>query len=349
MENIAQRLNIDSLELKKKYLLHKGDTSSTGGLFQYDIKLEEIIAEADKISGYSSKKQSYSKGKLRGIGCSLFFHGCGFTGSSERDLIMPRVLLRKYRDNNVEIFVSSTEIGQGALTSLRKIVAHTLDIPVTQVLHTYPNTDFCPDSGPTVASRTVMIVGKLLYDCALKMKNRWNEEEFEVKQEYVYPDNLQWNNSKLQGNAYPEYSWGATVIEVEIDPLIFTIDILGIWAVFDIGTAIDEKIVKGQIEGGIVQGLGYACMEELTAHNGRLLQNSLTTYMIPTSLDFPKIYSKLIENPYPNGPYGARGLGEMPLVGTVPALALAVQNALDQKINQIPITPEYIMELMQNA
>jgi CO/xanthine dehydrogenase Mo-binding subunit len=351
MENIAQRLNIDSLELKKKYLLRKGDTSSTGGLFQYDIKLKEIIAEIDNISGYSSKRQSFfkEKGKLRGIGCSLFFHGCGFTGSSERDLIMPRVLLKKYRDNTVEVFVSSTEIGQGVLTSLRKIVAHALEIPVTQVKHTYPNTDFCPDSGPTVASRTVMIVGKLLYDCALKMKDRWNEEELEIKQEYVYPDNLQWDNTKLQGNAYPEYSWGATVIEVEIDPLTYTLDISGIWAVYDIGTAIDKKIVKGQIEGGIVQGLGYGGMEELTAHNGRLLQNSLTTYMIPTALDFPKIDSKLIENPYPNGPFGARGLGEMPLVGAAPALTLAVQNALDRKISQIPITPEYIMELMQNA
>jgi xanthine dehydrogenase, molybdenum binding subunit apoprotein (EC 1.17.1.4) len=351
MENIAQSLNIDSLELKKKYLLRKGDTSSTGGLFQYDIKLKEIIAEIDNISGYSSKRQSFSKekGKLRGIGCSLFFHGCGFTGSSERDLIMPRVLLKKYRDNTVEIFVSSTEIGQGVLTSLRKIVAHTLEIPVTQVKHKHPDTDFCPDSGPTVASRTVMIVGKLLYDCALKMKDRWNEEELEIKQEYVYPDNLQWDNTKLQGNAYPEYSWGATVIEVEIDPLTYILNILGIWAVYDIGTAIDEKIVKGQIEGGIVQGLGYGGMEELTAHNGRLLQNSLTTYMIPTALDFPKIDSKLIENPYPNGPFGARGLGEMPLVGAAPALTLAVQNALDRKISQIPITPEYIMELMQNA
>jgi CO/xanthine dehydrogenase Mo-binding subunit len=351
MENIAQKLNIDSLQLKKKYLLHNGDSSSTGGLFQSDIKLEEIVTEIDKISGYSAKRQSFSKEKekLKGIGCSLFFHGCGFTGSSERDSIKSRVLLKKHRDNTVEIFVSSTEIGQGVLTSLRKIVAHALGIPVTQVKHSYPNTDFCPDSGPTVASRTVMIVGKLLYDCALKMKDRWNEEEFEINQEYVYPDNLQWDNTKLQGNAYPEYSWGATVIEVEIDPLTFTIGIQEIWAVYDIGTAIDEKIVKGQIEGGIVQGLGYGCMEELTAHNGRLLQNSLTTYMIPTALDFPKIYSKLIKNPYPNGPFGARGLAEMPLVGTVPALALAVQNALNLKISQIPITPEYIMELMQNA
>jgi CO/xanthine dehydrogenase Mo-binding subunit len=351
MENIARKLNLDSLELKRKYFLRQGDTSSTGGLFQYDIKLAEIAAEIDNISGYSRKRRllSVNNASLRGIGCSVFFHGCGFTGSNEQDEIKPRVLLKKYRENSVQIFVSSTEIGQGAQTTLRKIVAHTLEIPLEQVKLDYPDTDFCPDSGPTVASRTVLIVGKLLHDCALKMKERWSEEETEIFQEFQYPEDMSWDNEKFQGDAYHDYSWGANVIEVEIDPLTYAIDILGIWAVYDVGTPIDEKIVRGQIEGGIVQGLGYGGLEVLTAEKGRLRQNNFASYMIPTALDVPEIVSKLVWNPNDKGPFGARGLGELALIGVAPALALAVQNALGCQVKQIPLTPEYIMELMHNA
>jgi len=351
MENIAQQLNQDSLELKREYFFQQGDTSSTSGLFQYPIKLDEIATEIAKMSSYRRKRQLYSsqKERLRGIGCSVFSHGCGFTGDNEEKLIKPKVRLKKYSYNCVQIFVSSTEIGQGALTTLRKIVAQALEIPIEWVKHEYPDTDFCPNSGPTVASRTIMIIGKLLYDCALEMKDRWNEEEFDITHEYVYPKNLKWDNEKFQGNAYPEYSWGANVVEVEIDPITYTLNILGIWAVYDIGTPIDEKIVKGQIEGGIVQGLGFGCMEVLNSKNGQLLQSSLTDYLIPTAVDFPEIESKLIHNPYENGPFGARGLGELSLVGAAPALALAIQNAIGQKVTQIPVTPEYIMELMQNA
>lgn len=351
MENIAQALNMDSLELKRKYFLHKDDTSSTGGLFHYEIKLEEIAAQITEISGYNQKRRTYSADtdKLRGIGCSLFFHGCGFTGSGEQELIKPKARLKKYPDNSVQIFVSSTEIGQGSLTTLRKIVAHTLEIPIEAVKYTYPDSDVCPNSGPTVASRTTMIVGKLLYDCALAMKARWNEAEFELTQKYVYPQNLQWDNAKFHGNAYPEYAWGANVVEVEIDPLTCAVNILGVWAVYDIGTPIDAKIVQGQIEGGLVQGLGYGSMEVLTAKNGKLLQTNFTNYLIPTAVDFPKINIRLINNPYENGPFGARGLGELPLVGAAPALAAAIQRAIGRKVTQMPLTPEYIMELMDNA
>ncbi|KUG02460.1 xanthine dehydrogenase, molybdenum binding subunit [hydrocarbon metagenome] len=350
MENIARQLGVDSLGLKRKHFFHRGDSSSTGGLFQYEIKLEEIADEIEKMSAYREKRDGYgdSRDKLQGIGCSIFFHGCGFAGSGEKEILKSKVRLKKNRDDTVEIFVSSTEMGQGALSTLRKIVAETLEVPVESVMHNYPDTDCCPDSGPTVASRTVMIVGKLLHECALEIKDRWSEGEVDLIKDYVYPDNLHWDNDRLQGNAYPEYSWGANVVEVEIDPVSYELNITGIWAIYDVGTPIDEKIVRGQIEGGMVQGLGYGGMEVLTARQGRLLQTNLTNYMIPTALDFPPIESKLIDNPYEEGPFGARGLGELTLVGAAPALALAVQNAIGRKVTEIPITPEYIMELMLN-
>ncbi|HWR55636.1 MAG TPA: molybdopterin cofactor-binding domain-containing protein, partial [Negativicutes bacterium] len=350
MENIARALHMEALALKRGYFLRKGDTSTTGGKLQSDIKLAEIVEKIDKISGYSRKRRDYAAadGGFRGIGCSVFFHGCGFTGSGEQEIIKPKVRLRKYRDNTVQICVSSSEIGQGCLTTLRKIVAQVLEIPVEQVQYDYPDSDICPDSGPTVASRTVMIVGKLLYDCAQEVKARWQEGEFTVDQAYVYPGHLQWDNEHFRGNAYPEYSWGANVVEVAVDPLTYEVKVLGTWAVYDIGTPIDEKIVKGQIDGGMAQGLGYGCLEVLESHGGRLRQNNFTNYAIPTAVDFPATESGLIDNPYEYGPFGARGLGELSLVGAAPALAAAVQQAIGRRVRQIPLTPEYIMELMDD-
>jgi len=351
MENIAAKLNIEALELKKQYFFKQGDTSSTGGLFNDPIKLADIAAAVDKNSGYSEKRRQFEqrRDKLQGIGCAVFFHGCGFTGAGEAELLKARVRLKKYPDNTVEIFVSSTEIGQGALTTLRKIVAQALDITLEQVRHTYPDTASCPDSGPTVASRTVLVVGRLLLECALDMKQRWAEEELEIFRTYAYPDYLAWDKERLQGNAYIDYSWGANVVEVAIDPLTWEITIKGIWAVYDIGTPIDEKIVQGQIEGGIVQGLSYGSMEVLQTKSGKLLQDSLATYMLPTANDFPRLKFELIDNPGTSGPYGAKGLGELPLVGAAPALACAIQNAIGKQVKKIPVTPEYIMELMSDG
>lgn len=346
MENIADKLGIDSLQLKKKYLLKKGDTSSTGGLLKYDVKLKEII---DRIEGNYHYKKIKETNKFKGIGCSLFFHGCGFTGNGEAEIIRAKVKLKKYIDGRVRIFVSNVEMGQGCSTTLRKIIASVLQIPIENVIYKNPDTDEVPDSGPTVASRTIMIIGKLLEDAAIEIKNRWNEcGDVEIEKNYKYPEDMKWDPEKFQGNAYVEYSWGANVVEVEIDPITYEINVTGIWAVYDIGKAIDEQIVRGQIEGGIVQGLGYGTIEVMNTKDGRLLQRNMTDYIIPTSKDFPKIKSNLIENSSEHGPFGAKGLGELTFVGAPAAIALAVQNAIGIPVKQIPVTPEYIRGLVEN-
>ena len=263
-------------------------------------------------------------------------------------MLKARVRLKKERDGTVRVYVSSTEIGQGALTTLRKIVAGTLEIPLERVLQDYPDTASCPDSGPTVASRTTMIVGRLLQLCADKLKTRWSEPEIDLLEEYRYPSHLRWDNDRFEGNAYPEYSWGSNVVEVEVEPDTGVFRVLGAWGVFDIGTPLDRTIVRGQLEGGMVQGLGYGGMEVLQTRNGKPQQASFTDYMIPTSVDFPDIACKVIESFYPDGPFGAKGLGELSLVGAAPALALAVEQAIGMPVTEIPVRPETILKLLQS-
>jgi CO/xanthine dehydrogenase Mo-binding subunit len=358
MNKIALKLGLDPLDFKTKHMVKKGDSTPTGGTFRHDVKLAEMIDTADKMSQYREKYKAASKGKcamssgakLSGIGMSLFLHGSGFTGSGEQDHIKAVVELKKHADGKVEILAANVDMGQGLKTTLRKIISHTLEIPVENIIYENPDTDRVPDSGPTVASRTTMIVGKLLKDAAMELKERWNEEnEFVVTKRYKQPDYIKWDEQNIKGDAYPTYSWGVNVVEVEIDSLTFEVDVVGTWAVFDVGRAIDERIMRGQMEGGVVQGLGYGTLEVMDAIRGRLLQKTITDYIIPTSMDFGKIECRLLDNPYEDGPFGAKGAGELTLVGAAPALAAAVVNATGIDINKLPVIPEYLMEMMENA
>ena len=277
-------------------------------------------------------------------------HGCGFTGSGEKDQIKAKVRLRKTACGDVEILVASVEMGQGAHTTLRKIVARSLGVDIGKVIYRNPDTDRVPDSGPTVASRTVMIVGALLEKAALELKQRWGEgTEADVVMDYAQPEYLEWDQDTFKGDAYPAFSWGVNVVEVEIDPITFETTVVGVWAAYDLGTPIDEQIVRGQIEGGIIQGLGYASMEVMQTRQGRIQQGTMTDYTVPTSLDFPNIECRLIDNPYPEGPAGAKGAGELPLVGAAPAYTAAIQNALGIPIKRIPATPEHLVEINKSG
>ncbi|MFO7612578.1 MAG: xanthine dehydrogenase family protein molybdopterin-binding subunit [Clostridia bacterium] len=341
----------DPLVLRKRQLAAMGDPTSTGGTFRDPIIMEDMIQKAMEISGYAGKIAEYSKpGDCRGIGMSWVLHGCGFTGSGEQKHIKAIVRIRKEKDDSVTILAANTEMGQGAMTTLRKIAAGVLGIPVEKVIYNNPDTDLVPDSGPTVASRTVMIVGGLIARAARQLKGKWvSGEEILVEEGYRQPDYIEWDEDKLRGDAYPAYSWGVNVVEVEVSPVTYEVDLKGIWAVYDIGKAIDERIILGQAEGGLSQGISYGMTEVMECRDGRIQQRNMTDYIIPTAGDCISMETVIMDNPYPLGPYGAKGAGELPLVGGAPAVALAIENAIGAKVDRIPVMPEYIMELMGNG
>ena len=138
-------------------------------------------------------------------------------------------------------------------------------------------------------------------------------------------------------------------MEIEVDPDTYEIKVTGVWGVYDVGTPIDTKIVQGQIEGGVSQGLGYATIEVMQSSGGRLKQGTLTDYILPTSMDFPDTESRLVESYYQYGPYGAKCAGELPFIGVAPALASAVRHALGIPVRRVPVTPEYLMEAAEGG
>ena len=356
MDHIADDLGKEPLVFKERHLVKQGDATSTGGVYHFPVPLPAMIEEVNDASGYRKKREMYTKPQTgryrRGIGISMHFHGAGFTGSGERDVIKAVTKLHKYPDGKVEILASNSDIGQGIKTTVSKIVANELNLPLDKVIIENPDTDRVPDSGPTVASRSLMTVGELLRRAAIKLRSEWRDgEEQVVEEHFKEPDFvIPFYLDKFQGDAYPTYAWGVNAIELEVDTLTGIAKILGAYASFDVGTPIDYNIVMGQMEGGLLQGIGYSSMEIMkTDSKGRIRNNSLSDYIIPTALDVPNLVCMLHVEEYPDGPYGAKGAGELPLVGVPAAYTSALEQALGRKVNHIPFTQEDTLKALSEV
>ena len=350
MERVAEALGMDPVELRRKNALRPGDTTATGQTLRDDCSAHLVLEEAVRRTDFDRKRREY-EGTDRAIGLALFYHGAGFTGSGERYL-KSRARL-ELTPTGVRIATGSTEIGQGTRTMHAQIVADSLSVPYELVEVAQPDTARVADSGPTVASRTCMVVGKILEECAHEMRARLGEltpaqyhakhGPFTVERMYEPPDWIQWDDDTYRGDAYATYGWGCDVVELEVDPDTFDVRLIEVTAVQEFGRPIHPALARGQIEGGTVQGLGYALLERVVMKNGAMANAQLTNYTIPTTLDTPEIDVVMLENPYPGGPFGAKGLGELPMDGPAPA----VVNALRHRgfdLRSIPATPEVISE-----
>ena len=348
LDHLAHHLGVDPLEFKMQYLAKKGDETTTNGHIIEEVKLPEMLDVITRESDYWRKAKEYKSGCGRGIGIALYNHGGAFTGNGEQAIIKAHARLVKTGDR-VSIQVGSTEMGQGFKTSLRKICAATLGVSIDQIEYLDPDTSKVVDSGPTAASRSTMVVGRLVERAAQEMKERWSEGDFTTEVEYEHPDGYPWDQATFRGDAYLGYGWGVACVEVEVDKLTNEVKTLGVWSSHEIGKAIDELIVHGQINGGILQSLGYGSMEKLEVKGGRFKQKSMSDYVIPTSMDFPKQFYHIQENPYPWGPYGAKGMGELVFNGASAAYVDAVERALNTRFTSIPIPPEAIEEAMKHV
>ena len=346
MDRIAERLGMDPVELRRINALRPGDITATGQTLRSDASAHMVLEEAVRRTDFDRKRKEW-KGTTKSIGLSLFYHGAGFTGAGERNLKSKARL--ELTPTGVRIAVGSTEIGQGTRTMHAQIVTDALGIPYESVEVAQPDTSRVADSGPTVASRTCMVVGKILEECAIEMRSKlgglspseYYEKNGELSIERMYepPDWIQWDDSTYRGDAYATYGWGCDVVELELDPDTFEVRPIKLTAVQEFGRPIHPALARGQIEGGTAQGLGYALLENVVMKNGAMANSQLTNYVIPTTLDMPELDVVMMENPYPGGPFGAKGLGELPMDGPAPAVVNAIR-ALGIDLREIPATPE---------
>jgi CO/xanthine dehydrogenase Mo-binding subunit len=348
MDRIAEELGMDPVTLRAINALRPGDTTATGQTLREDCSTLACLDEAVRRTDFRHKREAY-RGTNKSIGLSLFYHGAGFTGSGERHLNSRARL--ELTPTGVRIAVGSTEIGQGTRTMHAQIVADALGVPYEQVEVAQPDTAKVADSGPTVASRTCMVVGKILEECAHEMRGRLGDMTpadyhaahgaFSVERKYEPPDWIEWDDYTYKGDAYATFSYGCDVAELELDPDTYEVRPTRITVIHEFGRPIHPALALGQIEGGTAQGLGYALLERVVMRDGAMANGQLTNYVIPTTLDTPPMDVVMLENPYPGGPFGAKGLGELPMDGPAPAVVNALRH-LGLDVREVPATPELL-------
>jgi CO/xanthine dehydrogenase Mo-binding subunit len=389
MDKIARVVGLTPEELRRRNLLGTGMKTATGQHLSDPVDMQGMLTRALKETDYHAKRAEFERTNpnssvKRGMGFATFLHGSGFTGSGERRL-NSLVKVELMRDGRPRVLVSSTEFGQGTNTILCQVCAQTLRIPYEDVLVAQPDTAVVPNSGPTVASRTAMIVGKLVeraseklltmlapylafpdptadfdYSSACEVPANYAAADFKraalayLKQHgaltaearYEAPGNIFWDDDKYKGEAYPTYAWAVYVAEVAVDTLTYAATVTDFYALQEVGKVIHPVLAKGQIEGGVAQGIGYALYEKCVYVDGLMRNNQMTNYIMPTSADLPPIRVAFEEVPSIHGPQGAKGIGELPMDGPAPAILNAIEHATGISFTKIPLLPEDIFERM---
>ncbi len=374
MDVIARTLGIDAVELRRTNLLRDGQTTATGQVIRDGTDRLAVLERALELSGYRTKEREHAafnathQTERRGIGLATFYHGAGFTGGGELTL-KSQLRVAGLPDGRVEVLSASIEMGQGTLTVFTELAAARLGFAAADVTIAAADTARVPNSGPTVASRTTMIVGGLVERACDDLRRRlglddsargaavqqairrWHGEHPGAtlcgEAAYEKPPGIEWDDKTYRGDAYGAFGWAAYVAEVEVDLRTCASRVLDFVAVQEVGKVLNPTLARGQVQGGVVQGIGWALMEECKWRDGAMVNNQLTNYLIPTADDVPPVRVAFLENPYPHGAGGAKGLGELPIDGPGPAIVNAVARATGADPRAIPLTAERLMELME--
>jgi CO/xanthine dehydrogenase Mo-binding subunit len=384
MNRVAERLGISPAEFRRRNIYRLNDTTPTGQVLRESVAAEQVLEQALGASHFERVRERTAReaaerrgaGYMRpdplhtggprtasGIGLALAWHGAGFTGSGEVHLASI-ASVELAADGQLRVLTANTEMGQGTKTVFPQMVATELGVPVDWVEYAPQDTAEVLDSGPTVASRTVMVVGGLVILAARKLKAAVEarnpgvpfHEAFRddakangatrIDQQFEPYPGVEFDDKTYQGDAYPAFGWAAAVVSVEVDLDTAEVIVQDVIAVDDVGKVIHPVLCEGQVEGGTLQAVGYATIEEMQVRDGRYVNDRLATYLIPTALDAPHIRAILVEAPYSGVPHGAKGVGELPMDVAAPAVVAAIHDATGVWIHDLPATPERILAAM---
>ena len=374
MDRVARAAGLSPEEFRRRNFLAEGDTTATGQVIREKLALGGLMDRALQLSDYHARRERFARQNRestvkRGIGFACFMHGAGFTGSGERTLASVAGV-EATSAGRVRVLAASAEIGQGANTVLAQIAAQALGIDYDLVDVAPPDTAGVPNSGPTVASRTTMVVGKLIESAAIGLKKTLMvagllEEVCSTRQfraacrdyvalygplrsfsQYQAPPDIRWDDEHHRGDAYGAFAWAVYVAQVAVDMVTYETRVEDFVAVQEVGRVVNPVLAAGQIEGGVAQAIGWALYENVVWRDGRMANARMTDYLVPTAADTPPIRVVFVENGYPHGPSGAKGIGELPMDGPAPAIANAIENALGIAVDRLPILPETLEQAL---
>ena len=375
MDRVAMAAGIAPDEFRRRNFIQQGDVTAVGQVITEPVDMPALLDRALTLSGYHEKRARFAAADpgspiRKGIGLAAFMHGAGFTGSGE-DRLASKVTVEATADGRVRVLTANTEIGQGTNTIFSQIAADALELDPSMIDVVQPDTSVVPDSGPTVASRTCMVVGKLVESAVLSIRALLVDDGFLAQpytaeqfadacrryiSEYRYlratvqyhpATGARWDDDLYKGDAYGSYAWAVYVAEVSVDLRTWEIRVDDFVAVQEVGKVINPVLATGQIEGGVAQAIGWALYERVAWREGRMQNSQMTNYIMPTSMDLPPIRVFFEEVPYAHGPSGAKGIGELPMDGPAPAIVNAVEHAVGGSLNVIPLTPEALLAALE--
>jgi len=384
IDELAHLAKTDPIEFRLKNIIRKGDVAFTGNKITYESGLEKCLEWVRDASDWNQKKDAYPQADaetLRGVGVACYFHGSGLGGEG---LDYARTTIKIEKDHSITLQSGMTDYGQGSRTVFTLIAAETLGVQPARVHMLRPDTQTAEETGPTVASRTTMVGGNAtkvasqkitqllnlaasdLLDCNPNQLLRDGEDfigpdetpiKFDEIVDHAFEMGLQlsalgywqlpeihWDFKTGTGTPYTTYAYGAQVADVSVSRETGAVVVNKVWAAHDASKIIYPNGAKGQLIGGIAQGLGYALMEGFTFKDGYPEKKNLFQYKIPTALDMPEVEVNLIETNFPDGPFGAKNIAEPALIATLPAIANAIFHATGLRCREFPISAKWLKE-----
>jgi CO/xanthine dehydrogenase Mo-binding subunit len=347
MNKLAEKLGIDPVEIRRINALKETDTMAVGTLPPDKPRILEVIdAAVEKFSWGAASEQKTGDSLVRGRGFAAGFKNIGFSFGYKENC-WARVEIRGGKDiKEVTLWHAATEVGQGNHTILAQMAAEVTGVPLSKVSMVTMDTLDMGNAGSASASRLTVMSGNAVKGASERAFEKWRNEERPAVAEYVYYAPETTPMEKETGYSKPNfmYAYVAQGVEVEIDTETGHVRLVRVVSAHDIGKAINPDLVEGQVEGGVVQAQGYVIQENFISRGGKVITDQLSTYLIPTVLDIPeKVETVLVEIPSEIGPWGAKGVGELPYLPLAPAIVAAIHNATGVWFDEFPLTPERVL------
>ncbi len=350
MDKLAEKLDLDPVEFRHRNALRPGDTLGVGTPPPGRVSIVECIEAARDRFGWGQKRQpstvSRPSSTVRGRGFACGFKNVGFSFGYQENSWARVELHGRSEIEQVVVWHAGAEVGQGTHTVMAQMAAEAAGVPFERVTLVTSDSATMGNPGSASASRMTFMAGNAIKGAVAAALEKWRREERPAIAEYTYLAPQTQPFDPETGKSVPNFSYAyvAQAVEVEVDTETGEVRLLRVVSADDVGRAINPALVEGQIEGGVVQAQGYALMEDLKIQNGHIGADQLSTYLIPTALDVPeKVESVILEITEEEGPFGARGLGELPFLPLAPAVAAAVHDATGVWFDEFPLTPERVL------
>lgn len=361
IEKLAKALNMDPVDLRMKNLYREGSLQPSGSPIPPGVSIRETLADCALHAGWLVEDGIWRRKEIDsvesdgsnikrgwGVACTLknigFAYGfqefCGCTIELYGNEMIDKVIIKH----------GTVEVGQGAHSAIRQMAAYALSIPVERIEMIVSDTESCSDPGSCSASRMTFVAGNSVREASELALEKWYEGERPVIIEHIWKGRKTTARDPVTGACDPNLSYGYTAVfvEVEVDIRTGEVKIVNLICSNDVGKAINPQQAEGQIEGTIAQAIGYTMMENFIEKKGRVLTDNFSTYLIPMAPDMPEnVDIRILEFADPRGPWGARGIGEMPFCTVPPAIVSAVNRAVSAEFNILPINSENIYKGLQ--